>query len=391
MGRFDTILHWLVLLLTLIGLVEIFSAYSIPRIVYYSVYYPENISAIFKSLKPIIFTLFIYLVGFGIYFFLIKTESKKLNRLFLGKNILYLTIFTLILMFVVVVERFVFHMHANRWLIGPKHTILITGLVILTTFLFLAYQLSKKSIDWFKVFFYLILIEFLLILQPDTGTFLLILFGFLTILFFKKRNKWIQGAYIFFTSLFVFVSLFIILVSKLSLQIPNFLEGTLFSHLIDRINNYLDPFSDVTARSYQIANSLYAVHRGGFDGVGYGFGMRKIYMGPTVHTDFIFATIGEEMGFLFAIFIFVITLLLLLRLINLAYRFKGEFERYFTILVTVETFSMAIINAGMAVNLLPSKGWPYPLISYAPFFVLFYIIQLGIIQYFVRKRFYEVF
>ena len=391
MGHSDKILHWLVLLLILIGLVEIFSAYSIPRIVYYSVYYPEEISLLFKSLKPIFFTLFIYAIGFGIYFLLIKVELSKLNRFFSGKNILYLTIFTLILMFIVVVEKFIFHLHANRWIIGPKHTILITGLVILTAFLFLSYQLAKKSIDWFKVGFYLTLIELFLILQPDTGTFLLIFFGFLTVLFLKKENKWLHKTYIGLTSLFAIGSFFIILVSKLSLQIPNFLEGTPFSHLIVRINNWLDPFSDVTARSYQIANSLYAVHRGGFDGVGYGFGMRKLYMGPTVHTDFIFATIGEEMGFIFAIFIFVITLLLLLRLLNIAYRFKGEFERYFTILVAFETFAMAIMNAGMAVNLLPSKGWPYPLISYAPFFVLFYIIQIGVIQYFVRKRFYEVF
>jgi len=391
MQRHDPILHWLVVLITLIGLFEIFSAYSIPRIVYYSVYRPEDFTLILHSLKPIFLSVLAYLLGFSIYFYLIKGNLEKISKLFTGQNILYLTLFTLLLMVIVVIEKFIFHLHANRWLLGPKHTILITGLVILSAFLFLAYQFSKPQIDRIKVTVYFSAFLILLLLQPDSGTFMLLLFAIFTLAFFRFKKKCIQYPYIVLTSLAFFGGLFGIVNSKLSIQIPNFLSGTPFSHLIVRLNNWLNPFSDVTAKSYQIANSLYAVHKGGFDGVGYGFGMRKLYMGPTVHTDFIFATIGEEMGLIFTLFIFILTLLLLLRLLNISYRLGGKFEKYFTLLVAIETFAMSLVNAGMAVNLLPSKGWPYPLISYAPFFVLFYIIQLGIIQFFVRKRFYEVF
>jgi cell division protein FtsW (lipid II flippase) len=79
------------------------------------------------------------------------------------------------------------------------------------------------------------------------------------------------------------------------------------------------------------------------------------------------------------------------RLLEISYRFKSNFEKFFTLLVALETFAMAVMNAGMAVNLLPSKGWPYPLISYGPFFTVFYVIQLGIVQFFLNRRFYEVY
>jgi len=391
MARYDPVLHWLFLLLALIGLVEIFSAYTVPRVVYYSVYEPGNVGLIIKSFKPLFLTILVYSLGFGIYLYLIRGKIEQISKLLTGKNILLLTWFTLLLMIVVVIEKFIFHLHANRWLIGPKHMVLITGLTILSAFLFLAYQFSKENVDPVKVGFYFSLFEVLLFLQPDTGTLLLLLFALFTLIYFKTDKVWLKRLYIFSTLALFFAGLIAVLTSKMSIQLPNIFKGTLLSHVIVRINNWLNPFSDVTAKSYQIANSLYAVHKGGFSGVGYGFGMRKLYMGPTVHTDFIFATIGEEMGFIFALFLFAITLLLLLRFLNIAYRFKGRFERNFTILVAIETFAMSLINAGMAVNLLPSKGWPYPLISYAPFFVLFYIVQIGIVQFFVRKRFYEVF
>ena len=404
MRHYDRILNYLVLVLTATGIVFIFSAYSIPKLVYYSVYNPQPVYYE-KALAPFFKLAVAYLIGFGFYLAFLNSDTievfigrrkrlrflLKISKLRLGKFIDLLVWFTLLLMFIVVFEKFIFHLHVNRWLIGWKHTILITGLVITSYYLFLAYQFAKEKINWAKVSFFTILYLLLLIAQPDVGTSLLLSFSFISLAFFRFKNKLLDYFY-YSIAPFVFLGgLFAIFNAKLNLQLPNIFGKSYLARIVVRINNWLNPFNDVTASSYQIANSLYAVHKGHLTGVGYGFGVRKLYMGATVHTDFIFATIGEETGFIFCTFIFVLTLLLLLRLLNIAYLFRSNFEKFFTLLVAIETFAMAFMNAGMAVNLLPSKGWPYPLISYAPFYLLFYIIQLGIIQYFVKRRFYEIF
>ena len=406
MRYYDRIIHYSLWILTLTGLVFIFSGYTVPRLIYYLTY-AEDKSYLLQAFKPFFNLLPMLLIGFAFYYSFIYADKieffleqrgwgrkllKKISRLRLGKFINILVWVTIFLMLIVWIEKFIFHLRVNRWLLGPQKKILITGLTILSYYLFLAYQLSKERINWSKVVGISVIFILLLMMQPDVGTSILLALSFVTLLFFRFfKLRWVVYPFYLFTSAIAVVSFFAILNANVKLQLPNPFEGTKFGHVIVRINNWLDPFRDVTASSYQLANSLYAVHRGGLDGVGFGFGYRKLYMGPTVHTDFIFATIGEETGFIFATFIFAVTLVLLLRLLVIAFRISNPFEKFFIILVAFETFLLSFINAGMAVNLIPSKGWPYPLVSYAPFYVVFYIIQLGIVQYFVQKRFYEVY
>lgn len=406
MRYYDRIIHYSLWILTLIGLVFIFSGYTVPRLIYYLTYSGDT-AYLLQAFKPFFNLLPMLLIGFAFYYGFIYLDRiefflerkplgrkilKKISRIRLGKFINILVWITIFLMTIVWLEKFIFHLKVNRWLLGPQKKILITGLTILSYYLFLSYQFAKDKINWQKVLGISFIFLFLLLMQPDVGTSILLVFSFVTLSFFRFFNlKKVVYSFYFLTSSIAVLSFFAILNANVKLQLPNPFEGTKFGHVIVRINNWLDPFRDVTASSYQLANSLYAVHRGGIDGVGFGFGYRKLYMGPTVHTDFIFATIGEETGFIFAVFIFGVTLVLLLRLLVISFRISNLFEKFFIILVAIETFLLAFINAGMAVNLIPSKGWPYPLISYAPFYVVFYIIQLGIVQYFVQKRFYEVY
>ena len=392
----DKFIHYAAATLLLLGIFSIFSGYTLPRLVYYTVYYPDQVGLLFHAFKPFVNLGIILLFGGLIYLILsrgvdlskIKIKGKKIKTKTFVNFFLWTTV---VLMVIVVLERFIFHMRFNRWLIGPKHTILITGLAITAYYLFLAYEFSKDRINWPRVIAVSLLFGLLLLMQPDTGTTILLAASFLTLLYVRmpwKVYRWVfQGLALFVLAM----ATFSIFNAKLNLQLPNIFSHTAFAHITVRINNWLNPFHDVTDRSYQIANSLFAVHKGGLLGVGYGFGTRKLYMGATVHTDFIFATIGEELGFITCTFIFIVTLLLIFRLLTISFHFKSRFEKYFTLLVAIETFAMAFMNAGMAVNLLPSKGWPYPLISYGPFFTVFYIIQLGIIQYMLNKKFYEVY
>jgi len=389
----DPFIHFAVAVLFVIGFFAVFSGFTLPRLAYLSVYHPDSTGEMLRTFRPLLFSLIIAGAGGLVYLFLSK--GVRIKRVFgwrvKEKGVVYgITALTLFLMAVVVAEKFVFGLRANRWLLGPKHMILITGLTITAAFLFLSYQLSRERIDWKTTLGVFFLFLILLVAQPDFGTGALLVGALLLLVFVIVQNKWVKRIYITLFSLILGVIVFSIVNAGLKVELPA-AKGAFWGHVVVRINNWLNPFHDVTDRSYQIANSLYAVHKGGFDGVGYGFGTRKLYMGATVHTDFIFATIGEELGFIFATFIIVTSALLVFRLLEISYRFQSKFEKFFTLLVAFETFAMVVMNAGMAVNFLPSKGWPYPLISYGPFFVVFYIIQLGIVQYFLNRRFYEVY
>ncbi len=363
-----------------------YSGFILPRLIHYWIIHDTNTKDYVKAFLPLFKDFVILTVAWLGYWIIVKTTFFRYWKN-LPSIVNWSLWITLSVMVIVVLERFLFHMPFNRWLIGPKHTILVTGLVITTFFLFLAYQLAKEKTNWRKVIFIYFLFVVLLLLQPDKGTTLLLtsvlIIGFL----FKWKSRWSSYLLGAIFLLFSIIPIFGILNTQLlKVQLPES-----WGYVSVRINNWLDPFNDITGRSFQIANSLYALHKGGLFGEGYGFGVRKTYLGGTVHTDFVFGTIGEELGFVFASFIFLLTLLLLLRLVVISFRFQSGFEKYFTLFVAWETFLLAFVNAGMAANLLPTKGWPYPLISYAPFYVVFYIWQLAIIQAFIKRRFYEVF
>ncbi|HIP86800.1 MAG TPA: FtsW/RodA/SpoVE family cell cycle protein, partial [Aquifex sp.] len=304
MRYYDRIIHYSLWILTLIGLVFIFSGYTVPRLIYYLTYV-EDTTYLLQAFKPFFNLLPMLLIGFAFYYGFIYSDKleffferrtlgrkilKKLSRIRLGKFINILVWLTIFLMTIVWLEKFIFGLEVNRWLLGPQKKILITGLTVLSYYLFLAYQLAKDRINWQKVLGISCIYLFLLLMQPDVGTSILLLFSFVTLSFFRFFNlkKFVYFFY-FLTSSIGVLSFFAILNANVKLQLPNLFEGTKFGHVIERINNWLDPFRDVTSSSYQLANSLYAVHRGGIDGVGFGFGYRKLYMGPTVHTDFIFA------------------------------------------------------------------------------------------------------
>jgi cell division protein FtsW (lipid II flippase) len=390
MRYYDRILHYLSLLLLTFGIFAILSGYSIPRIFYHLTYSCGNTAFlidIFSDLKPIIKTLFIVFIAYLFYLFIYFHLDKKFKRLKEWGRLIYrfLLPLALIIGVWVLIQKWLFHIPVNRWLWGKSHLLIVTGFLTTVALLIFAYEFSRNKLRWKRILIWFSVFFILFWLQPDHGTALFLFAAFTVLLFFKANFKHAEKVFyglLGFPLIVVFVA---IANAKLNLRLPE------ISYTIVRINNWLDPFHDVTGKSFQIAQSIYALHKGGLMGVGYGFGVRKTYLGATVHSDFVMATVGEELGFMFASFLFILTLLLVLRLLHLAYKFSSKFEKYFTFLVAFEIFTMAWVNAGMAANMLPSKGWPYPFVSYAPMVVLFLFIQLGIIQNFVKNRFYEIF
>jgi rod shape determining protein RodA len=155
-----------------------------------------------------------------------------------------------------------------------------------------------------------------------------------------------------------------------------------------RINAFLDPDSDPKGASYQIRQSLIAVGSGGIWGKGTNQGTQT--QGdflPIPYTDFIFAAFCEEHGFVGAIGVLLLYLLILMRLIQNA-QTASDLPGAFIIMgvVAVIVFQIAV-NVGMVVGLMPVTGIPLPLMSYGGSSILFTFLALGIVMNVRMRRF----
>jgi rod shape determining protein RodA len=155
-----------------------------------------------------------------------------------------------------------------------------------------------------------------------------------------------------------------------------------------RINAFLDPDSDPKGSGYQIRQSKIAVGSGGIWGKGTNHGTQT--QGdflPIPYTDFIFAALSEEHGFVGAVGVLVLYFLILMRLIQNA-QTASDVPGTLIIMgvVAVLIFQIAV-NVGMVVGLMPVTGIPLPLLSYGGSSVLFTFLSLGIVMNIRMRRF----
>jgi cell division protein FtsW len=154
-------------------------------------------------------------------------------------------------------------------------------------------------------------------------------------------------------------------------------------HVALRINNFLDPG---ISENYQVTKSLMAFESGGFYGRGPGEGTVKQVL-PDSHTDFIFAVAGEEFGSVVCIGIAAVFAFIVLKgLINLA----CEDDSYVVLSATgiLAQFGLqAVINMGVTLNLLPTKGMTLPFISYGGSSTFAIAISIGMLLAFTKKQF----
>lgn len=155
-----------------------------------------------------------------------------------------------------------------------------------------------------------------------------------------------------------------------------------------RINAFLDPDSDPKGSGYQIRQSKIAVGSGGIWGKGTNRGTQT--QGdflPIPYTDFIFAALSEEHGFIGAVMVLLLYFLVLMRLIQNA-QTASDLPGTFVItgVVAVLVFQI-VVNVGMVVGLMPVTGIPLPLLSYGGSSVLFTFMALGIVMNIRMRRF----
>ena len=148
---------------------------------------------------------------------------------------------------------------------------------------------------------------------------------------------------------------------------------------LQRLTSFLEPWNDPYGSGYQLIQSMIAFGSGGLVGTGVGQGVQKLFYLPEVFTDFISASIGEELGLLGIVALILLFALLLGRGIWLAIQCEEMFSRLL-ILGCVMILGLAfIINLGAAMGLLPTKGMPMPFVSYGGSALIGECLLIGLI------------
>ena len=316
------------------------------------------------------------IIRFGIGFFIIILLS--LVHINFWNKISFTAYFISVLLLIAVLQFGVSGGGAQRWLDLKFVTLQPSELVKLSLVMFLA-----AYYDWLKperishIFWvalpalFILLPTYLVIIQPDLGTGLLIAFIGISVMFLAGVSWW------YFIAIFSLVPsmIFIIWISR----------GKQWQFLTDyqfrRIDTFLDPSLDPLGSGYHITQSKIALGSGGFTGRGFMQGTQsQLNFLPRNHTDFIFTTLAEEFGFLGAISLLMIYGLIIVFSMISAISNKSRFGSLLTAGLTVNFFSYFAINIAMVMGLAPVVGVPLPLISYGGSAMLVLLASFGLMQ-----------
>ncbi len=265
---------------------------------------------------------------------------------------------------------------ATRWVdIGPLPTIQVIDPARFFLIIYIAgycfrqqKQVEMTFLSLIKLMIFILPACILLLLQPDFGA-TVVLLAIVASLFFVAGFKFKY----FFVLLAALASVFWLLVYKVQYR-------------LDRVTSFLDPWADPLGDSYQLVNSLIAIGSGEWFGVGLGESVQKLGYLPEAHTDFIFAVIAEELGLIGVVLMFGIYTLMIWRIFSIslhAMKHNRVFQAYFAFSVGIWITSQVVVNIGVNMGVLPTKGLILPLISYGSnamtmtLITLFIVLKIG--------------
>ena len=147
----------------------------------------------------------------------------------------------------------------------------------------------------------------------------------------------------------------------------------------ERITAWRNPWADQSDTSYQIVQSLYAIGSGGLMGLGLGRGRQKYLYLPEEHNDYIFAIVCEELGFVGAMVILLLFMLLIIRGYWIAMHARDRFGALVVGGITTLLALQVFFNIGVVTNFLPSTGISLPFFSYGGTALLLQLFEMGLI------------
>ncbi len=170
-----------------------------------------------------------------------------------------------------------------------------------------------------------------------------------------------------------------LILGGMSLMIPLLLLKGLKGYQSSRITTWLHPEADPLGAGYNIIQSLVAFASGGFYGVGYGSSKQKLAWLPEAHTDFIFAVIGEEHGFIGCLLIICLFWTILQRGFTIAAKCQDMYGKLLALGLTFSICFQGFLNMWVASSFVPATGVPMPFISYGGSSIMVSLWMIGIL------------
>lgn len=223
---------------------------------------------------------------------------------------------------------------------------------------------------WVWAFFPILIMVGLIFIQPNLS--MVILLGTTTIVMYMAAGG----------SLKLFLSFFGAIIGALVIGLTTIIRP----YQLQRVKTWLEPESDPLGAGYNIIQSLIAFASGGFSGVGYGGSIQKLSYLPECHTDFIFAIIAEELGFVGCILVIGLFFTLLQRGFTIAAHCPDIYGKLLAIGLTFSLVFQAFLNMSVASSFLPATGVPLPFISYGGSSLIVSMIMVGILLNISKKK-----
>jgi cell division protein FtsW len=308
--------------------------------------------------------IFYLVLGFGALYFGFQLDlaalKKRAGPLFL------LSLLLLLVVYLPGVGRKV--LGASRWIELGVLSFQPSELIKFTTILFMAAWLSARRdrlSDLWRGFLPPILLVAavfaLIVKQPDLGTALTIALTSVVMLFTAGADLRQLGA---------ISALGVVGVTALSLTSP---------YRLRRLLSYLDPWKDPQGSGFQIIQSLLAIGSGGFLGLGLGASRQKYFYLPQQFTDFIFAILCEELGFIGGVTVVALFCFLAYRGLMIALATADPFKNLLAVGLVSWLTLQALMNIMVVIGLIPTTGIPLPFISYGGTATIINLFAAGVL------------
>mgnify|MGYP001443772660 FL=1 len=364
-GTPDFVLLFLTIALVGFGLVMVFSAS-------YSITYSED--PLLYTKKQAVFAV----LGIAVMFIVMNIPYAALKKLFIPLFLFSFLLLVLVLVFGEEVNG------ARSWFRFGPFGFQPTELAKIGLLAYLATIIPKKG-DKFRQFKNGLLpvlivtgaVCLLIVLQNDLGSMLIV---------FATAGVVIMIGGARFKHLFALAGSAAVIGGGVILRELLFREDGQTSYRIRRLTSFLDPWKDAQGDGYHLIQSWYALGHGGWSGAGFGRSIQKLHYLPYAHNDFIFAVIGEELGFIGASVFMLVYLLFLWRALLVALRCRDLSGTLIGSGIVVLFFLQMLVNIGGVTGAIPITGVTLPFISYGGSSLLSSMLGVGILLCISREN-----
>lgn len=330
---------------------------------------PNNELKFFSIIKTQVFYVFV----FG---FLALFIGTKIDYKYYKKYSIILFILALLFTLTVFIPGLGFYYNgAHRWInlfglsFQPAEVLKFTSVVLIAAYCSkYSKQFKNMKIGFIPFLSFVILIGIALLLQPDFGTFFVVLAPAFIVYF-------IGGAKIRDIIILVVsgILLFLILIQARP-------------YMKERVLTFIEPDRESLGAGYHLNQSLIAIGSGGIFGRGIGQSIQKFNYLPEQISDSIFAVYAEELGFIGGVLLLALFLGIIMRAVFISKRVNDSFGKLLIIGIISTLFFQMALNLGSAIGLAPLTGVPLPLISKGGTSMIFLMFELGVLLNISRYR-----